>query len=114
MTIVTERAEIQARARVTDRMRPLRVEGRTVHQVAMPWHWGYAGAGPGDIANDLLGISGEPNVSIQESKAFTCDVRAGRREGSSTRKLAGAAPARAPLAPGEDDPLAENPKQAAE
>ena len=80
----------------------------------MPWHWGYAGGGPGDITNDLLGISGEPNVTIQESKAFTCDVRTGRREGSSTRKLAGAAPARAPLVPGEDDPLAEDPKKAAE
>ena len=93
MTIVTERAEIEARARVTGRMRPLRVEGRTVHQVAMPWHWGYAGAGPGDMANDLLAISGEPNVSIQESKAFTCDVRAGRRRGFQHRAGSpGAAP----------------------
>ena len=33
MTIVTERAEIEARAQVTDRMRPLRVDGRLVHQV---------------------------------------------------------------------------------
>jgi formate dehydrogenase major subunit len=114
MTIVTERAEIEARARVTDRMRPLRVEGRIVHQVAMPWHWGYAGPNTGDVANDLIAISGEPNVSIQESKAFSCDVRAGRREGSSTRRLANVAPARSPVGAGEDDPLAESPKKVAE
>ena len=43
MTIVTERAEIEARAKVTERMRPLNVGGRLVHQVALPWHWGFYG-----------------------------------------------------------------------
>ena len=33
MVIETERAEIEARARVTERMRPLRIEGRDIHQV---------------------------------------------------------------------------------
>ena len=56
------------------------------------------------------GISGEPNVSIQETKAFTCDVRAGRRQGTSTRKLAGAAPARAPVAPGRGRPAGREPQ----
>jgi formate dehydrogenase major subunit len=79
VTLVTERAEIEARARVTDRIRPLRVDGRTVHQVALPWHWGFAGPAPGDAANDLVALAADPNVSIQESKAFTCDLRAGRR-----------------------------------
>jgi formate dehydrogenase major subunit len=79
MTIVTERAAIEARARVTDRMRPLKIDGRLLHQVALPWHWGYAGGVPGDSANDLGVIGLDPNVSIQESKAFACDVRAGRR-----------------------------------
>ena len=115
MTIVTERAEIEARARVTARMRPLRVEGRLVHQVALPWHWGYAGTDPGDVANDLIAISGEPNVSIQESKAFTCDVRAGRRRGPTTGRLAGAGVGRQrPVRADQDDPLAENPKEASE
>ena len=44
MVIVTERGEIEARAKVTERMRPLRVGGRLIHQVALPWHWGYGGA----------------------------------------------------------------------
>ena len=53
MTIVTERAEIEARAKVTDRIRPLRVDGRVIHQVALPWHWGYSGLSRGDTANEL-------------------------------------------------------------
>jgi formate dehydrogenase major subunit len=89
MTIMTERAEIEARARVTERMRPLRVDGRMLHQVALPWHWGFAGGSPGDAANDLGVLAADPNVSIQESKAFSCDVRAGRRTGETTEKLKG-------------------------
>jgi formate dehydrogenase major subunit len=79
MTIATSRGEIEARARVTERIRPLRVAGQTVHQVAMPFHWGFSGASTGDIANDLIGLSGDPNVTIEDAKAFTCEVRAGRR-----------------------------------
>jgi formate dehydrogenase major subunit len=112
MTIVTERAEIEARARVTDRIRPLRVDGRIVHQVGLPWHWGYGGPSPGDSTNDLGVVSGDPNVSIQESKAFTCDVRAGRRSRASTVRLAGSASAEPRVRPNDDDPIAENPKEA--
>jgi formate dehydrogenase major subunit len=112
MTISTERAEIEARARVTNRMRPLRVDGRITHQVGLPYHWGYSGRGQGDSTNDLGVISGDPNVSIQESKAFTCDVRAGRRRQATTARLAGAAPPGRPIETDEDDPIAENPKEA--
>ena len=110
MTIVTERAEIEARAAVTERMRPLRVDGRVVHQIGLPWHWGYAGLSRGDAANELGVLSADPNVSIQESKAFTCDVRAGRRRGESTARLAGVAAPRPPISAGEDDLPAEHPK----
>jgi formate dehydrogenase major subunit len=112
MTIVTERAEIEARALVTERMRPLRVDGRPVHQIGLPWHWGYGLGYPGDSANDLGVLSGDPNVSIQESKAFTCDVRAGRRAGPSTARLRGVGLSRH-VAPNEDDALAETPKEVA-
>ena len=47
MVIETERAEIEARARVTERMRPLRIDGAIIHQIALPWHWGFGGASPG-------------------------------------------------------------------
>ena len=90
MTIFTERAEIEARARVTNRIRPLRVNGALLHQVALPWHWGFAGGAPGDATNDLIALMADPNVSIQESKAFSCDVRAGRRHGQTTERLRGA------------------------
>ena len=111
MTIISERAEIEARARVTERIRPLRIDGRVVHQVALPWHWGYAGRHHGDSTNDLGMISGDPNVSIQESKAFTCDVRAGRRTRPSTERLARVPPSETPVSPAQDDPVAENPKE---
>jgi formate dehydrogenase major subunit len=111
MTIATERAEIEARAVVTGRIRPLRVDGRLVHQVALPWHWGYGGDDPGDSTNDLGGLASDPNVSIQESKAFSCDVRAGRRSGQPTERLAGArSPER--VRPDQDDVPAESPKEA--
>jgi formate dehydrogenase major subunit len=77
--VVTARAVVEARVLVTDRLRPLRVEGRPVHQVWLPYHWGYAGLVTGDAANDLFGIALDPNVLIQESKVGTCDVQPGRR-----------------------------------
>jgi formate dehydrogenase major subunit len=80
MTISTVRATIEARVMVTDRIPSLRLGGRTVHQVGLPYHWGPNGYATGDSANDLLGISLDPNVHIGESKAFTCDVRPGRKE----------------------------------
>ena len=78
-TITTPRALVEARVMVTPRMRPLWVEGRTVHQVGLPYHWGYNGAVTGDVVNDLLVISEEPNVRIMETKALVCDIEPGRR-----------------------------------
>jgi formate dehydrogenase major subunit len=111
MTIVTERAEIEARALVTDRIRPMQVDGQPVHRVAMPWHYGFDGVAVGDSANDLIALAADPNVSIHESRAFTCNVRAGRRARPSTAPLAGTRSARR-VAANEDDPAAENPKEA--
>jgi len=79
MTVVTTRAAIEARVMVTERLTPLTVGGRTVHQVGLPYHWGSRGYATGDSANDLLGLALDPNVHIGEYKAQTCDVRPGRR-----------------------------------
>ena len=103
MVIETARAEIEARARVTARMRPLRVDGQAVHHVALPWHWGFGMLSSGDSANDLGVIAADPNVSIQADKAFTCNVRAGRRTGEPTEKLKGVH-AQSHTAPGHDAP----------
>jgi formate dehydrogenase major subunit len=78
-TIITSRTAIEARVLVTDRIPPLRVQDRLVHQVGLPYHWGTRGLVTGDSANDLLELALDPNVHIQEAKAATCDVRAGRR-----------------------------------
>jgi formate dehydrogenase major subunit len=76
--IVTLRAAIEARALVSRRIRPLHLNGKTVHQVALPYHYGTAGLVRGGAANDLLTISGEPNVTIMEAKACTCNIVPGR------------------------------------
>ncbi len=78
-TIVSARNAIEARVLVTERMRPLRVAGREVHQVGLPYHWGSNGLTTGDSANEVLGVVMDPNVHIQESKVATCDVQPGRR-----------------------------------
>jgi formate dehydrogenase major subunit len=80
VTISTERGEVEARALVTERIRPIRMGRRRVHQVGLPWHWGYQGLTRGDVANDLTPMIADPNVSIHEGKAFTCDLRPGRRK----------------------------------
>jgi len=74
------RAAIEARAMVTRRVRPLKVDGRMMHQIAIPFHWGFAGETVGAVANDLTSVLTDPNVSMHEAKAFVCNVRPGRIE----------------------------------
>jgi len=78
-TIVTSRTAVEARVMVTDRVRPLTVDGRAVHQVGLPYHWGRKGLATGDSANALISIALDNNVHIAEYKVLTCDVVAGRR-----------------------------------
>ena len=79
LTIMTMRGIVEARALVTVRIRPLQIDGKTLHQVGVPYHWGSRGLVTGDSANDLLMISEEPNVRIMEAKGLLCDVVPGRR-----------------------------------
>jgi formate dehydrogenase major subunit len=78
-TIVTARTAIEARVMVTDRMRPLEIQGRTTHQVGLPFHWGSKGLVRGDSANELTPLVLDLNTHINEYKVATCDVRPGRR-----------------------------------
>ncbi|MHC6231025.1 formate dehydrogenase [Arthrobacter sp. MMS24-T111] len=78
-TLVSARGAIEARVLVTGRMKPLTVQGRTVHQIGMPYHWGPNGLSRGDAMNELSSIAMDPNVHIQEVKALTVDIRPGRR-----------------------------------
>jgi formate dehydrogenase major subunit len=82
ITVLTPRGKINVRAMVTNRFKPFLVDGRKVHQIGVPWHWGYNGidslpGSKGDITNDLSATVGDPNVFIQETKAFLCNVKKG-------------------------------------
>jgi formate dehydrogenase major subunit len=91
MTIESPRGRIEALAMVTRRIRPLWIAGRMVHQIGLPFHWGFAGETVGAIANDLTSLVADPNVSMHEGKVFACRVRAGRTEGqprTPTKKIA--------------------------
>jgi formate dehydrogenase major subunit len=79
VTLTTLRGEVETRALVTHRLQPLQIEGRTIHQVGMPWHFGYGGIARGAIANDLVSLVEDPNSRIHQAKAFTCALR--RSEG---------------------------------
>jgi formate dehydrogenase major subunit len=78
-TIYTARSAIEARVLVTDRIPPVTIQGRTTHQVGLPYHWGTRGLTTGGSANDLFHLALDPNVHIQEVKAATCGIRPGRR-----------------------------------
>jgi formate dehydrogenase major subunit len=72
--ISTPRSQIRAKALVTRRLRPFRMGNQLVHQVGMPWHWGWEGVATGDVVNSLSSMVGDPNVTIHEGKAFVCNV----------------------------------------
>jgi len=80
-TIISPRSAIEARVLVTERVKPLVVSGRTFHQIGLPYHWGVGqdAVVSGDAANDLLGVTLDPNVQIQESKVGSCAIVPGRR-----------------------------------
>ncbi len=92
-TIVTPRGAIEARVMVTSRMQDLEILGTTMHHVGLPYHFGYKGLVRGDVVNDLLAISEEPNVRIMESKALVCNVVPGRVASRAVAQLDAAAQA---------------------
>jgi len=79
VTLSTARGEVEVKALITERLRPFRLNGHTVQQVGLIWHFGWEGFATGDIANILTSVVGDPNTSIHEAKAFTCNLRPGRR-----------------------------------
>ncbi len=97
-TILSARGEIEARVLVTERMRPLKMGRRFVHQIGLPYHWGNTGLVTGDSTNELLAFGADANVSIMESKAITGNIRAGRRD----RGSAAIPPGNGNFTPGEE------------
>jgi formate dehydrogenase major subunit len=78
-TIVTARSAIEARVLVTERMTPLEVAGRVIHQIGLPYHFGPNGLARSDAPNELTSASMDPNVHIQETKVLTADIQPGHR-----------------------------------
>src|SRR6185437_15186949 len=78
MVVSSARGSIEGRAMVTPRLRPLRIQGRIIHQIGIPIHFSYSGEVTGSAVNELTAMVTDPNVSMHEAKAFTCQVRKGR------------------------------------
>lgn len=72
--VITSRGSIEGVAIVTKRFKPFQLNGTKVHQIGMPWHWGFVGLSTGDSANMLTPHVGDANTMIPEYKAFLCDV----------------------------------------
>jgi len=73
--VSSNRGYIKAVAVVTKRIKALTVEGKTVHQVGIPIHWGFVGlAKPGFLANTLTPSVGDGNSQTPEFKSFLVKV----------------------------------------
>jgi formate dehydrogenase major subunit len=75
--VKSARGEVTAIAAVTSRFKPFKVMGSTVHQVGLPWCFGWEypidGSG-GDSANLLTPTIGDANTMIPETKAFMVGI----------------------------------------
>jgi len=73
--VSSNRGYIKAVAMVTKRIRPLTVDGKVLHTVGMPIHWGFTGvAKPGFLINTLTPSVGDANSQTPEFKAFLVKV----------------------------------------
>ena len=70
--ITSARGSIEGKAMVTRRIKPMTINGTTVHQIGIPIHWGFLGRGhqKGTLANLLTSTTVDPNSFTPEYKAF--------------------------------------------
>jgi formate dehydrogenase major subunit len=74
--VETQRGKLEAVAIVTSRVKPFNIAGQTIHQIGVPWHFGWIWPKDGgESANLLTPTIGDPNTMIPESKAFMANVR---------------------------------------
>ncbi len=79
VVVRSKRGKIVAKAVVTKRIKPLTIEGKEVHTVGIPIHWGFDGlAKPGYLANTLTPFVGDANIQTPGVQG----VPGERREGS--------------------------------
>ncbi|MBS7630865.1 molybdopterin-dependent oxidoreductase [Candidatus Bathyarchaeota archaeon] len=65
---------IRIKVNITERISPLRVNGREIHVVGMPWHWGFKGLSTGPSANDITIDAVDVSANIPEYKTCLCNV----------------------------------------
>jgi len=71
----SKRGSVKAKAVVTKRIRPLICDGKTVHVVGIPLHWGFMGeARKGFGPNSLTPFVGDANAETPEFKAFLVNI----------------------------------------
>jgi formate dehydrogenase major subunit len=78
VTIETSRGKIHCKALVSDRIPVYDFEGKKIHTIGLPYHWGSNGLVKGDVVNNIIPVALEPNVAIHEAKAFTANLHKGR------------------------------------
>ena len=74
--VSSARGSLKATAIVTKRFKPFNIGGNTVHQVGVPWcfGWRWPQTGTEHSANLLTPATGDPNTRIPETKAFMVNV----------------------------------------
>jgi formate dehydrogenase major subunit len=73
--VSSKRGFIVCKAYVTKRIKPLAVDGKPVHVIGVPLHWGFTGqARKGFGANTLTPSVGDANTQTPEFKAFLVNV----------------------------------------
>jgi formate dehydrogenase major subunit len=71
----SKRGSVKAKAYVTKRIKPMICDGKTVHVVGIPLHWGFMGrARKGFGPNSLTPYVGDANAETPEFKAFLVDI----------------------------------------
>ncbi len=76
VVVETVRGQIDAVAIVTHRVQPFVINNQTIHQIGVPFHYGWVHPKyGGDSANLLTPSVGDPNTGIPETKAFMANVR---------------------------------------
>ncbi len=73
--VYSNRGGLKCKAVVTKRIKPLICDGKTVHIVGVPLHWGFTGAArKGAGTNSLTPFVGDANIQTPEFKAFLVNI----------------------------------------
>jgi formate dehydrogenase major subunit len=73
--VSSARGEVDAVAIVTDRFTPFMIGGQLIHQIGLPWCYGWLTPRDGGDSSNLLTPSiGDANTMIPETKAFMVNI----------------------------------------